>query len=92
MAVSQVIWKPSSAIGSAVSSFMRFRLRNIKLGDEIYPHYKDRAKLIAANKAGRQQFEEQMAREREERQRRSGRGWDALGDEEERAAKEEADA
>ncbi|MGJ3701629.1 glutathione-regulated potassium-efflux system protein KefC [Variovorax sp. AFSI2.2] len=65
---------------------LRFRRRNLKLSDEIYPHYKDRAKLIAANKAGRQQFEEQMAREREERQRRSGRDWDRLDE------KEEADA
>ncbi|AGU51641.1 glutathione-regulated potassium-efflux system protein KefC [Variovorax paradoxus B4] len=74
----------------ARESAMRFRRRNIKLSDEIYPHYKDRAKLIAANKAGRQQFEEQMAREREERQRRSGRDWDRIGEEEERK-KEEAD-
>ena len=66
----------------ARESTMRFRRRNIKLSDEIYPHYKDRAKLIAANKAGRQQFEEQMAREREERQRRSGRDWDRLEEEE----------
>lgn len=70
---------------------MRFRRRNLKLSDEIYPHYKDRAKLIAANKAGRQQFEEQMAREREERRRRSGRDWDRIGEEEE-TKKEEADA
>jgi glutathione-regulated potassium-efflux system ancillary protein KefC len=62
---------------------MRFRRRNILLSDEIYPHYKDRAKLIAANKAGRQQFEEQMAREREERQRRSGRDWDRFDEKEE---------
>jgi glutathione-regulated potassium-efflux system ancillary protein KefC len=75
----------------ARESTMRFRRRNIKLSDEIYPHYKDRAKLIAANKAGRQQFEEQMAREREERQRRSGRDWERL-DGEETAPKEEADA
>lgn len=69
----------------ARESAMRFRRRNIKLSDEIYPHYKDRAKLIAANKAGRQQFEEQMAREREERQRRSGRDWDRLEEGEEQA-------
>jgi len=62
---------------------MRFRRRNILLSEEIYPHYKDRAKLIAANKAGRQQFEEQMAREREERQRRSGRDWDRFDEKEE---------
>lgn len=65
---------------------MRFRRRNLKLGDEMYPHYKDRAQLIAASKAGRQQFEEQMAREREERQRRSGLDWDLIEE------KEEADA
>ncbi|MET3497370.1 glutathione-regulated potassium-efflux system protein KefC [Variovorax boronicumulans] len=67
----------------ARESAMRFRRRNIALSDEIYPHYKDRAKLIAANKAGRQQFEEQMAREREERQRRSGRDWDRIDEKEE---------
>jgi len=76
----------------ARESAMRFRRRNIELSNEIYPHYKDRAKLIAANKAGRQQFEEQMAREREERQRRLGRDWDKLDDDEETAPKEEADA
>ncbi|WP_019656122.1 glutathione-regulated potassium-efflux system protein KefC [Variovorax atrisoli] len=70
-------WPPSEARESA----MRFRRRNIELSNEIYPHYKDRAKLIAANKAGRQQFEEQMAREREERRRRLGRDWDALEEE-----------
>jgi glutathione-regulated potassium-efflux system ancillary protein KefC len=71
----------------ARESTMRFRLRNIKLTDEIYPHYKDRAKLIAANKAGRQQFEEQMAREREERRLRAGRDWGRLeGEEEESSA------
>ncbi|MEZ2298137.1 glutathione-regulated potassium-efflux system protein KefC [Variovorax sp. RCC_210] len=64
----------------ARESAMRFRQRNLKLADEIYPHYKDRAKLIAANKEGRQQFEEQMAREREERQRRSGLDWDQLAE------------
>ena len=54
---------------------MRFRRRNIELMHELYPHYKDRAKLIAAAKEGRQQFQEQMAREREERRQRSGRDW-----------------
>jgi len=76
----------------ARESAMRFRRRNLELSNEIYPHYKDRAKLIAANKAGRQQFEEQMAREREERQRRLGRDWDKLDDDEETTPKEEADA
>jgi len=68
----------------ARESSMRFRERNLKLTDEIYPHYKDRAKLIAVNKAGRQQFEEQMAREREERKRRAGNDWDRQEEDEER--------
>jgi glutathione-regulated potassium-efflux system ancillary protein KefC len=63
---------------------MRFRRRNIQLMYEIYPHYKDRAKLIAVSKEGRQQFQEQLAREREERKKRSGRDWDLL-EEDERA-------
>lgn len=63
---------------------MRFRRRNIQLMYEIYPHYKDRAKLIAVSKEGRQQFQEQLAREREERKKRSGRDWDPL-EEDERA-------
>jgi len=33
----------------------------------MYPHHKDRSKLIAVAKQGRQQLEEQMARERAER-------------------------
>ena len=60
---------------------MRFRHRNIKLMEATYPHYKDRAKVIAVAKEGRQQFEEQMAREREERQRRSGVDWGQLEEE-----------
>lgn len=54
---------------------MRFRRRNIELMHELYPHYKDRAKLIAVSKEGRQQFQEQIAREREERKQRSGQDW-----------------
>jgi glutathione-regulated potassium-efflux system ancillary protein KefC len=59
---------------------MRFRQRNLQLTDDIYPHYKDRAKFIAASKEGRQQFETQMAREREERRRRAAGDWDRRGD------------
>ncbi|MGJ7582541.1 glutathione-regulated potassium-efflux system protein KefC [Variovorax sp. RHLX14] len=61
----------------ARESAMSFRRRNQKLTAETYPHYKDRAKLIAVAKEGRQQFAEQMAKEREERQRRAGTDWDA---------------
>ncbi|MDM0020596.1 glutathione-regulated potassium-efflux system protein KefC [Variovorax saccharolyticus] len=62
---------------------MRFRRRNIELMHETYPHYKgDRAKLIAVAKKGRQQFQEQMAREREERRQRSSAAWDEQAGEE----------
>ena len=64
----------------ARESAMAFRRRNLKLMHQSYPHYKDRAKLIAVAKEGRQQFEEQMAREREERQQRSGSDWDRRDD------------
>jgi glutathione-regulated potassium-efflux system ancillary protein KefC len=68
----------------ARESAMRFRLRNIQLMHETYPHYKDRAKLIAVAKEGRQQFQEQIAREREERRQRSRTDWEQM--EEERRA------
>ncbi|HZH05483.1 MAG TPA: glutathione-regulated potassium-efflux system protein KefC [Lautropia sp.] len=60
---------------------LRFRQHNIRLLDEMHPHHKDRAKLIAVVRQGRQQFEEQMAQERTEavRRRQGGRGpagWD----------------
>ncbi|MEJ8848882.1 glutathione-regulated potassium-efflux system protein KefC [Variovorax rhizosphaerae] len=59
---------------------MRFRRRNIGITEAGYPHYKDRAKLIAVAKEGRQQFEEQMARERAQRRERSGQGWEQGGE------------
>ncbi|RZL89487.1 MAG: glutathione-regulated potassium-efflux system protein KefC [Variovorax sp.] len=70
-------WPPHEARDAA----MRFRLRNIQLMHETYPHYKDRAKLIAVAKEGRQQFQEQMARERAERKQRSSGGWEQAGEE-----------
>jgi glutathione-regulated potassium-efflux system ancillary protein KefC len=62
---------------------MRFRRRNIELMHELYPHYKDRAKLIAVSKEGRQQFQQQIAREREERKQRSGQDWNLATQEQE---------
>jgi glutathione-regulated potassium-efflux system ancillary protein KefC len=62
---------------------MRFRRHNLELFEKMHPHYKDRAKLIAVVKEGRQQLEEQMARERAENEERRKRGaervpgWDA---------------
>jgi glutathione-regulated potassium-efflux system ancillary protein KefC len=53
---------------------MRFRRHNMALFEQMYPHHKDRAKVIAVIKQGRRQLEEQMAQERaaQEQQRREG--------------------
>ena len=45
----------------------RFREHNITLADRMYPHHKDRAKMIAVAREGRNQLAEQMAKERQER-------------------------
>lgn len=55
---------------------MRFRRHNMALFERMYVHHKDRAKLIAVVKEGRQQLEEQMARERAEREERRRAGTD----------------
>ena len=47
----------------------RFRQHNLDLFEKLHPHYKDSAKLISGVKQGRQQLEEQIAREREEQAR-----------------------
>ncbi|CAN7362181.1 glutathione-regulated potassium-efflux system protein KefC [Acidovorax sp. LjRoot117] len=54
--------KPAEATAIA----QRFRAHNIALADRMYPHHKDRAKFIAVAREGRNQFAEQMARERQE--------------------------
>ena len=51
---------------SAHQTVKRFRQHNQALLEQLHPHYKDSAKLISVIKQGRQQLEEQMAREREE--------------------------
>ena len=48
----------------ARQSAMRFRSHNIELFEKMYPHRKDRSKLIAVARRGRRQLEEQMAEER----------------------------
>ena len=52
---------------------MRFRRHNLQLFEQMYPHHKDRAKVIAVVKQGRRQLEEQMAQERAEREKRRAR-------------------
>ncbi|MDD5324039.1 MAG: glutathione-regulated potassium-efflux system protein KefC [Polaromonas sp.] len=58
---------------AAHRSARRFRQHNLALFEEMHPYYKDRAKLIAVVKRGRQQFEEQLAAEREKREEREER-------------------
>ncbi len=48
----------------------RFRQHNLELFEQMYPHYRDRAKLISVAKQGRQQLEDQMRQEREDRAQR----------------------
>jgi glutathione-regulated potassium-efflux system ancillary protein KefC len=57
---------------------MRFRRHNLELFEKLHPHYRDRARMIAVVKEGRQQLEEQMARERAENQARHKRGDERL--------------
>ena len=51
---------------AARQSAMRFRQHNLELFEQLHPYYKDSAKMISVVKQGRQQLEEQMARERGE--------------------------
>jgi glutathione-regulated potassium-efflux system ancillary protein KefC len=57
---------------------MRFRRHNMELFEKMHPHYRDRQRLIAVVKQGRQQLEEQMARERAENEERRRRGDERL--------------
>jgi glutathione-regulated potassium-efflux system ancillary protein KefC len=57
---------------------VRFRRHNMELFEKMYPHYRDRARMIAVVKEGRHQLEEQMAREREENEARRKRGDDRM--------------
>ena len=54
---------------SAAQITQRFRQHNLELFEKLHPHYKDSAKLISVVKQGRQQLEEQIARERQEQAR-----------------------
>ncbi len=47
---------------------MQFRRHNLALFEQMYPHRKDRSKMIAVATQGRLQLEEQMAQEREQRE------------------------
>lgn len=51
----------------------RFREHNVTLADRMYPHHKDRAKMMAVAREGRAQLAEQMAKERQEHTEREAR-------------------
>lgn len=51
----------------------RFREHNITLADRMYPHHKDRAKMVAVAREGRAQLAEQMAKERQAHTEREAR-------------------
>ena len=56
---------------AAQATVQVFRQHNLELFEKLHPHYKDNAKLISVVKQGRQQLEEQMAKERAEQAARS---------------------
>lgn len=57
----------------------RFREHNIALSDRMYPHHRDRAKMIAVAREGRNQLAEQMARERQEAAEGGGNAYPGYG-------------
>jgi glutathione-regulated potassium-efflux system ancillary protein KefC len=61
---------------TARQTAMRFRRHNLELLDSLRPHFGDRARLIAAQRAGREQLEQQMAQERAQRAQHRPKGWD----------------
>ena len=64
---------------AARQNAMRFRLHNLALFEQLHPHHKDLAKVIAVVKQGRLQLEEQMAKERETQTRGRPQGWGPKG-------------
>ena len=50
----------------ALEAAERFRRHNLDLFERMYPHRKNRAKVIAVARQGRMQLEAQMAQEREQ--------------------------
>ena len=74
MRVERELFESSLRSGRTVLELLglatRFRRHNLALFEQMYPHYRDRAKLIAVVKRGRRQLEEQMARERAEQEQR----------------------
>ncbi len=59
---------------------MKFRRHNLELIQKVYPHNKDRERLIAVAKETRQQLEEMFASEREATRKALARGREAWDD------------
>ncbi|MDT7519495.1 glutathione-regulated potassium-efflux system protein KefC [Rhodoferax sp. TBRC 17660] len=70
--VLQLLGQPAHV---ARQTAMRFRHHNLALFEKMRPHFKDRSKLIATIKQGRQQLEEQMAQERADQEKRDTTRW-----------------
>ena len=64
---------------AARQTAMRFRLHNLALFEQLYPHHKDLAKVIAVVKQGRLQLQEQMAQERQTQARTRPKAWGSKG-------------
>jgi len=58
---------------AAQAGVERFRAHNHALLEQMHPHHKDRARLIAVVKQGREELEAQMAQEREDREAAAAR-------------------
>ena len=61
--VLELLGQSAEAAGQVIQ---RFRQHNLELFEKMHPHHRDRAKLIAVVRQGRQQLEEQMAAERQQ--------------------------
>ena len=61
---------------AARQTAMRFRRHNLALFEQLLPHHKDRAKVIAVVKQGRLELEEQMAQERQAQASGRPKAWD----------------
>ena len=73
-ALEQLGWQPHQARNLA----LRFRRHNVAQLQEMAPHRKDEARLIAVAKQGRQQLEELFALERKQAAEKQSRaGWSA---------------
>jgi glutathione-regulated potassium-efflux system ancillary protein KefC len=61
---------------SARQSAQRFRRANLGLIMQLYPYYKDRDTFVSMSRRGREQLQEQIARERADGDGEEARDWD----------------